>query len=130
MPHTLPDKSLGGVNTGSVQVKFADGSERVVPVHGINQMRFLAILDEFEIKNFDELKGPEPTLPMIRVIQRVAAEALTSQDKKDPWTVERIQESFPDMIEVTKIFMACFNISNLPKGDKTVTSTRKMTLYH
>ena len=115
--------------TGSVAVKFVDGIERTLAVHGINQMRFLAILDEFEIKSFDELKGPEPTLPMIRVIQRVVAEALTSQDKKDPWTVERIQESFPDMIEVTKIFMACFNISNLPKGGKVTSSTPKKSPY-
>jgi hypothetical protein len=115
--------------TGSVQVKFADGNVRALPIHGISQMRFLAILDEFEIKNFDELKGPEPTLPMIRVIQRVAAEALTSQDKKDPWTVERIQESFSDMIEVTKIFIACFNLSDLPKAGKSTISSPKKTPY-
>jgi len=38
MSHTLPDKSLGGVKTGSVQVKFADGIERTLPVHGITQL--------------------------------------------------------------------------------------------
>jgi len=125
----LPDKLPSAVMTGTVQVRFADGSEHTLPIHGITQLDYLAILDELEIKSFDEfkVKASEPTLQMIRVIQRVAVEALTSQ--KDPWSIQRIQESFSDMIEVTKIFMACFNISNLPKGGKVTSSAPKKTPY-
>jgi hypothetical protein len=48
------------VKTGSVQVKFAGGSERTLPIHGITQLQLIRLADELGIKSFEELKANSP----------------------------------------------------------------------
>jgi hypothetical protein len=122
MKGTLPDGLPSGVKTGSIQVRFADGSERTLPIHGITQLHLLALLDEVGIKSFDVLKMKEPTLEMIRFITRVAAEALTFEKTQDIWNTERIQKTFEDMEQVSKIALRCYELSPLLKPSKTETA--------
>jgi hypothetical protein len=93
-------------------------------------MQVLRFFDELGIKSFDalKLKGSEPSLETIRFIERATAAALTSE--QDAWTVQRIQDSFSDMVEVTKIFLACLSLSNLPQASSTTPEkSRKATPY-
>jgi len=128
--HTLPDKLPSAVKTGSVQVKFTDGNERTLPIHGITQLQMIRLLDELDIKSFDALKAKEPTLEMIRFMTRAVAEALTFQKTQDIWNLERIEKSLADMEQVCKAFLKCLELSPLPQVPKTETRVRKQTPYH
>jgi hypothetical protein len=114
----LPDTSPNAVKTGSVQVKYADGSERTLPIHGITQLQFLRLLDEVGVKSFDALKAAEPTLEMIRVMTRAVALALTFEKTQDLWNLERIEKSFADMEQICKAFLKCLELSPLPRALK------------
>jgi hypothetical protein len=115
---------------GSVQVKFADGSEHTLPLHGITQLQLICLAEELGIKNFDELKAKEPTLAMIRFMTHAAAQALTFEKTQDIWNLERIAKSFADIEQVCKIFLACVSLSTLPQAAKSQGQTRKQTPYH
>jgi hypothetical protein len=117
------------LKTGSVQVKFADGSERTLPIHGITQLQFVQVLDEVGVKSFDALKAAEPTLEMIRTMTRVVALALTFEKPQDTWNVERITKSFADMEQICKAFLKCLALSPLPQAPKTEMQTHKRTVY-
>jgi hypothetical protein len=117
------------LKTGSVQVKFADGSERTLPIHGITQLQFVQVLDEVGVKSFDALKSAEPTLEMIRTMTRVVALALTFEKPQDAWSVERITSSFADMEQVCKAFLKCLALSPLPQAPKTQRRREKQTPY-
>ena len=125
------DASPSAVKTGSVQVKFADGSERMLQVHGISPMQFLGFMDELGINDPAQLTNPlatpANTLQALRMVQRVAAEALSFKD--DQWTVKRLQESFVDLDQVMKIFNLCANLSALPKVSDMQSQLRKQTIY-
>jgi hypothetical protein len=130
MNHTSPDKLLSSVRTGDVQVKFADGTEHTLPIHGITQLQMIRLLDELGIKSFDELKSAEPTLQMVRFMTRAAAHALTFEKTQDIWNLERIKQSFADMEQISKVFLACVSLSALPKAPKGESQMRKQAPYH
>jgi hypothetical protein len=118
------------VKTGSVQVKYADGTEHTLPFHGITQLQLLRLADELGFKNFQDLIGPEPNLAKVRLMTRTAAEALTFKKTQDIWTLERIEQSFADLDQVVKVFLACINLPSLPKAPTGEAQTRKQNLYH
>lgn len=118
------------MKTGSVQVKYADGSERTLPIHGITQLQLVRLLDEVGVKSFDALTAAEPTLEMIRVMTRTVALALTFEKTRDVWSLERIEKSFADMEQVCNAFLKCLELSSIPKAPKTETQTRKQTPYN
>ena len=105
---TLPSNS----RVARVEVKFADGRESRLPIRPITQMQFFAFIDELAIKDFSELTGAAPTLQAMRLMQKVAAHALSVQGTE--WTVQKLQESFGNFEEIAKIFNACIDISGLP----------------
>jgi hypothetical protein len=126
----LPDERPSAVKTGSIQVKFADGNERTLPIHGITQLQLIRLLDELDIKSFDALKAEEPTLEMIRFMTHAVAKALTFEKTQDIWNLERIEKSFTDMEDVAKVFLKCLALSPLPQALKTERHVRKQTPYH
>jgi hypothetical protein len=118
------------VKIGSVQVKFADGTERTLPIHGITQLQFIRLLDEVGVKSFDVLKGAEPTLEMIRVMTRGVALALTFEKMQDIWNLERIEKSFADMEQICKAWLKCLELSPLPRAhSKNESPTRRQRAY-
>ena len=116
--------------TGSVRVRFADGKECTLPVHGVGQLQVLSALDEIGIKDWSELKGATPSLQSIRLMFKIAAAAL-SFGGEEAWTVEKIQSSFADVEQVTKVFDACFALSNfvMPNTDKSIQPGQKPGAY-
>ena len=126
----MPDQTSSAVKTGSVQVKYADGTEHTLPIHGITQLQLIRLADELGIKSLDELKATEPTLQMIRFMTHAAAQALTFEKIQDVWNLKRLEESFADMEQVCKVFLACVNLSTFPRGSKPESQTRKQTPYH
>ena len=126
----MPDLSPSVVKTGSVQVKFADGSERALPVHGITPLEVIWLVDELGVKNLSELLGSEATVAKIRFLIRAAAHALTFEKIGEIWTPERIGKTFADADQISKVFLACLNLSSFPQPPKTETLTRKQTPYH
>jgi len=118
------------MKTGSVQVKYADGTERTLPVHGITQLELVCLADEIGLKDLSELLTSEVTLAKIRLMIRAAAAALTFEKTKEIWTSERIGKTFADADQIGKIFLACLALSSLPQPPKTETQTRKQTPYH
>jgi secreted Zn-dependent insulinase-like peptidase len=125
------DKLPNAVKIGSVQVKYADGTEHTLPIHGIGLLQFLSLCDELGVKNFDELVGVVPTLQTIRFMTRAAAQALTFDKIQDVWNVERITESLQDLEQICKVWVACVSLSMLPQPPSTTTKpSRKMTPYH
>lgn len=101
--------------TDRITLRFADGSERTLPIHGITQLQMLGILDEVGVQKWSELTGSDSTLQTIRTAMRVAALALTFP-KQETWTVKRIQESFADADQIATVFNKAIALSNLPKA--------------
>ena len=126
----MPDKLPSAVKIGTVQVKFVDGSERTLAVHGINQLEILGLIEKLGIKDWSELQGPEPTLQKMSFITHAAARALTFEKTRDIWNLERIEKSFTDMEDVAKAFLKCLELSPLPQALKTERHVRKQTPYH
>jgi len=104
--------------TTEVQVKFADGSEHTLPIHTITQLQLLQACDDVGIKDFREVTTATPNLQAFRFFVRIAAMALSFQGALEAWTVERIQGTFADMIEVMKVSTACINLSNFAEREK------------
>jgi hypothetical protein len=106
--------------TGSVRVRFADGKECTLTVHGIGQLQFLGALDEIGVKSWSELTGTSPSLQSIRLMFNLAAVAL-SFPGQESWTVEKIQNSFADAEQAAKVFNKCLELSNFarPNGSKS-----------
>ena len=123
MNHMPPGKLPSSVRTGGVQVKFVDGSEHTLPIHGITLLQLVRLTDELGIKNFEELKATEPTLQMIHFMTHLAAQALTFEKTQDIWSLERIEKSFEDIDQVCKVFLKCLELSPVPKA-KTETASK------
>jgi hypothetical protein len=112
------------IRTGTVEVKFVDGSLHTLPVHGLGQVELLVLVDELGFSDFQELLSSEATLQKIRLVNRVVARALTFAGK-DVWDLERIQNSFADVNELAKIFLACVSLSNFPQASPSTASAQK-----
>ena len=102
--------------TGSVQVRFTDGQERALPIHGVRQLDVYAVVDELEIKSFHELTNPEDGLQSFRAMVRIVAAALTFPNQKEIWTAERVLQTFADPNEILRAFNKCIELSDLPKA--------------
>ncbi len=100
-----PASEPNATQIDTVRIKFIDGTEGILPVHGISQLQVLRVLDEVGIKSWRELQTKEPSLEAIRFMQKIAAMALTFKGQAEAWTVERIQNSFADVEQVTKVFV-------------------------
>lgn len=124
----MSDNLSNAVKTGSVQVKYVDGTEHTLPLHGITQLQFLRVLDEIGVKNFEELTGPE-SIQLIRFITRTAALALSFEKNGDNWTVERITQSFADMEQISNIAMKCLTLSTFTQAFKTDKQSKKTGQY-
>ena len=103
-----------GLKTGSVKVKFNDGSERVLPIHGLNAFDFMNVLDQLEIKSFEELQFKPASLAAIRAIEKCVALGL-SFPNGEQWSVEKIRSNFSGLEQVAEIFTQVVAISNLPQ---------------
>jgi hypothetical protein len=106
-----------------VQVKLADGSTRTLQIHSVTQIEFLGFMDELDIKNFSELTAPPPNLQAMRMMQRVAASALTFGS--DQWTMKRIQKSLADLEQIAHVFNAVLAISDNLRGPGGVVKPAK-----
>ena len=74
----------------SIQVRFCDGSERTLPLHGISHFQIMGVLDELDIRDFGELEfKPTASLATMRFTEKVAALALSFPSVGETWTVER-----------------------------------------
>jgi hypothetical protein len=116
------------MRTDRVTVRFVDGKEIALPIHGIRQLQVYGILDELGIKSFSELtrRDEESSLASFRTMIRMVAVALTFP-KQETWTVERIQETFADPNEILKAFNKCVELSDLPKppGSATIKPSKR-----
>jgi hypothetical protein len=117
------------VKTGGVQVKYADGTEHTLPIHGITQLEIICLADEIGVKDLSEFVGSEVTVSKIRFMLRAAAAALTFEKIGEIWTPERIGKTLADVDQVGKVFLACLNLSSFPQPAKTAAQTRKQTPY-
>ena len=126
----MPNQSPNAVKTGSVQVKYADGSEHTLPIHGITELELVCLADEIGLKDLSELLSSEATMAKIRLMIRAAAAALTFEKIGEIWTSERIGKTFADADQIGKIFLACLTLSSLRQPPKTETQRRKQTPYH
>lgn len=98
--------------TGSVRVRFADGKECTLPIHGVGQLQVLSALDEVGIKNWSELTPTNPpSLQSFRLMFKIVALAL-SFPGQEAWTVEKIQNSFADLGQAANVFNACVALSD------------------
>ena len=104
------------MKTGSVQVKFADGNECTLPIHGLSELKLLVLMDECGIKNLSELTCEEVTIQKMRLMLRIAAEALTFEKMQDVWTLDRIQRTFADVEQIAKAFSLCIELSDLRRA--------------
>jgi hypothetical protein len=102
--------------TGSIQVRFTDGQEHVMVIHGIRQLDVYAVIDELDIKSFHELTNPEDNLQAFRAMVRIVATALTFPNQKEVWNATRVQQTFADPNEILRVFNKCIELSDLPKG--------------
>jgi hypothetical protein len=118
------------IRTGSVSVRYVDGSEHTLPVHGITQLQVMCLADEIGVKDLSELTIPGVTVTMIRYLIRAAAAALTFEKIGEIWTPERIGKTLADSDQVGKVFLACLGLSSLPQPPKAGVQTRKQTPYH
>jgi len=112
----LPDTSPSAVKTGSVQVKYADGTERTLPIHGLSELKLFVLMDELGFKHISELTCDEMTVQKIRFMLRAVAEALTFEKTQDVWTLDRIQQAFADVEQIAKAFTLCIEFSNLRRA--------------
>jgi len=101
--------------TSSVKVKFNDGSEHVLPIHGLNAFDFMNVLDELGIKSFEELQFKPASLAAIRAIEKCIALGL-SFPNGEQWSVEKIRSNFSGLEQVAEIFTQVVAISNLPQA--------------
>jgi hypothetical protein len=115
---------------GSVQVKYADGTEHTLPIHGITQLEVVCLADDIGVQNLSELLGSEVTVAKIRFMIRAAAAALTFEKIGEIWTSERIGKTLAGVEQVVKVFLSCISLSALPQGPKGESQTRKQTPYH
>jgi hypothetical protein len=113
------------IKTGSVQVRFADGSEHTLPVHGLSQVEFLVLIDELGFSDFQELMNSEATLQKIRMVNRVVVRALTFAGK-DVWDLDRVQKSFADVNELVKVFLACMSLTKPQQAKPSTASAEKV----
>jgi hypothetical protein len=119
------------LKTDRVTVRFVDGKEIALPIHGIRQLQVYGILDELGIKSFSELtrSDEESSLASFRTMIRMVAIALTFSKQKT-WTAERIQETFADPNEILKAFNKCMELSDIPKApDATIMKSSKHGPY-
>ena len=124
------------VKTGSVQVKFFDGSEHALPVHSMSPLELLWLADEIGMKEppktVETTVDAEAVLAIMRVILRAAASALTFPKIGEIWTAERVAKTLADADQVAKVFDACCKLSTPMHGQdpKSPPQTRKQTPYH
>ena len=104
------------MKTGSVQVKYADGTERTLPIHGLSELKLFVLMDELGFKHISELTCDEMTVQKIRFMLRAVAEALTFEKTQDVWTLDRIQQAFADVEQIAKAFTLCIEFSNLRRA--------------
>jgi hypothetical protein len=118
------------IRTGSVQVKYVDGTEHTLAVHSITQLELVRLAGEIGVKDLADLLGTEVTVVKMRFVIQAAAHALTFDKIGEIWTLERIEKSFADMEQINKVFLACLGLSSFPQPPKTGVQTRKQTPYH
>jgi hypothetical protein len=104
------------MRTASVGIRFIDGREHVLPIHGIRTLDVYAVLDELNVKSFHELINPEDGLQSLRAMVRIVATALTFPNQKEVWNTVRVQQTFADPNEIVTAFNKCLELSDLPKA--------------
>ena len=120
-------QSPSSVRTGSVQVKFTDGTEHTLPIHGITQLEIICLADEIGVKDLSEFVGAEVTVAKIRFMLRGAAAALTFEKIGEIWTPERIGKTLADVDQVGKVFLKCLEFSPGAKAKTETASTSSLT---
>jgi len=105
--------------TGTVQIRFADGSERDVMVHGVTMFQLMDVFDQFGITDFSQLDfNPANSLRNLRIMEAVCLKGLG-----EGWSVEKIRKEFADINQVAQVFAKIIEISNLSQpGAKTATT--------
>jgi hypothetical protein len=83
----------------------------MLPIHGIGHLHFLSAVDEVGVKYWSELTVTPPSLQAIRLMFKIASLAL-SFPGQEPWSVEKIQSSFADAVQVANVFNACLALSD------------------
>lgn len=102
--------------TDRVTVQFADGKELTLPIHGIRLLQFINVLEECGVKSFEELTGSQQNgFLALRCATTVSALALTFPGQ-ETWSAEKIQKTFADVIEITKVFNRCIQLSGFQKA--------------
>ena len=113
---------------GRVQVKFADGKELTLAIHGIRQLDVFGVFAQQGIKNYRELTDPESSLQAVQAMVGIVAIALSFPNQKggEFWTAERIYRAFADPNEILKAFNKCMELSDLPKAPDASGSKRSI----